>query len=270
MSRRARRSIAASADVRLALSTATGSMPARRTSRPSCSRKVRASITAATRPSPCGSKEQPAGARRERRRHSRHRSARHGKSGAMRRVMGHRLHDAALSPGLFLYAGCYQQLVFSRNCFADEGGDDGSQRHRAYFPDRVEFRTLPRVLSQAAAVSRAEAGDRHRARTSITASAAAPRSGSARRRPSMRRSASSKIASACTISASAPASAPTSTSCTPSWARSTAQNHPRAARGPVGAGILLAAVRGSGWDQAGAEPCAGEGVAGVRGSLRSR
>ena len=41
------------------------------------------------------------------------------------------------------------------------------------------------------------------------------------------------------------------------------QHHSRAARGPVGAGILLAAVRGSRWDQAGAEPCAGEGVVGV-------
>src|SRR5882724_5133781 len=35
-------------------------MPARRTSRPSCRRSVRASITAATRPSPCGSNAQPA------------------------------------------------------------------------------------------------------------------------------------------------------------------------------------------------------------------
>src|SRR6476620_6869319 len=42
------------------LSDAAGSTPARRTSRPSSSRKVRASITAATRPSPCGSKAHPA------------------------------------------------------------------------------------------------------------------------------------------------------------------------------------------------------------------
>src|SRR4030088_2272702 len=54
--------MAASADMRLAFSfwTATGSMPARRTSRPSCRRKLRASITAATRPSPCGSNTHPA------------------------------------------------------------------------------------------------------------------------------------------------------------------------------------------------------------------
>ena len=67
-----------------------------------------------------------------------------------------------------------RQRIAIRNC-SDEGGDDGNQRHRAYFSDRLEFRTLPRVLSQAAAVSRAEAGHRHRRRP-ITASAAAPRS----------------------------------------------------------------------------------------------
>src|SRR5260370_7668209 len=44
----------------------------------------------------------------------------------------------------------------------EEGGPDRSQRHRAYFSDRVEFRTLARVLPQAAAVSRHEAGDRQR------------------------------------------------------------------------------------------------------------
>jgi len=37
-----------------------GSMPARRTSRPSSRRKPRASITTATRPSPCGSNKQAA------------------------------------------------------------------------------------------------------------------------------------------------------------------------------------------------------------------
>ena len=39
----------------------------------------------------------------------------------------------------------------TRDCH--EGGDDGSQRHRAYFSDRLEFRALPRILPQAAAVS---------------------------------------------------------------------------------------------------------------------
>ena len=34
----------------------------------------------------------------------------------------------------------------------DEGQADGSQRHRAYFFDRVEFRALARILPQAAAV----------------------------------------------------------------------------------------------------------------------
>jgi hypothetical protein len=52
--------IAASAELRSAFSATTGSMPASRTSRPSCRRKLRASITAATRPPPCGSKEHPA------------------------------------------------------------------------------------------------------------------------------------------------------------------------------------------------------------------
>ncbi len=47
-----------------------------------------------------------------------------------------------------------------RKC--DEGGDDGNQRHRAYLSDGVELRTLPRILPQAAAVSRAETGDRYR------------------------------------------------------------------------------------------------------------
>jgi hypothetical protein len=32
---------------------------------------------------------------------------------------------------------------FIRNQFDGEGGDDGSQRHRAYFPDRVEFSNAP-------------------------------------------------------------------------------------------------------------------------------
>ena len=41
------------------------------------------------------------------------------------------------------------------------------------------------------------------------------------------------------------------------------QDHPRAARGSMGAGILLAAVRGSRWHQARAQSCAGEGVVGV-------
>src|SRR5258706_2135860 len=41
----------------------------------------------------------------------------------------------------------------NRDCFGDGGKVDGRQRHRAYFSDCVEFRTLPRVLSQASAVS---------------------------------------------------------------------------------------------------------------------
>ena len=41
----------------------------------------------------------------------------------------------------------------TRDCHA--GGDDGNQRHRTYFPHRLELRALPRILSQAAAVSRA-------------------------------------------------------------------------------------------------------------------
>jgi catechol 2,3-dioxygenase-like lactoylglutathione lyase family enzyme len=52
--------------------------------------------------------------------------------------------------------------AFIRNCFGSEGKVDGSKRHRACFSDRVEFRTLSRVLSQAAAVSRHEAGHRYR------------------------------------------------------------------------------------------------------------
>ncbi len=48
----------------------------------------------------------------------------------------------------------------TRDCHA--GGGHGSQRHRTYFPHRLEFRTLPRFLSQAAAVPRAEAGHRYR------------------------------------------------------------------------------------------------------------
>jgi len=52
--------------------------------------------------------------------------------------------------------------LFIRDRPGDEGGPDRSQRHRAYFSDRVEFRTLARVLPQAAAVSRHEAGDRQR------------------------------------------------------------------------------------------------------------
>ena len=80
--------------------------------------------------------------------------------------------------------------------------------------------------------------------------------------PNTRVPPSNKTASACTTSASAPASAPTSMNCTlPRHARR--KNHPRAARGSMGAGILFAAVRGSRWDQARAQSCAGEGVAGV-------
>ena len=45
---------AASAAVRLAASVETGSMPASLMSRPSARRKLRASVIAATRPSPCG------------------------------------------------------------------------------------------------------------------------------------------------------------------------------------------------------------------------
>src|SRR6266852_8677758 len=36
--------------------------------------------------------------------------------------------------------------LFIRDRRGDEGGPDGSQRHRAYFSDRVEFRTLPQIL----------------------------------------------------------------------------------------------------------------------------
>jgi hypothetical protein len=81
----------------------------------------------------------------------------------------------------------------------DEGEADGSQAHRAYFPDRVEFRAFPLtpVID-----------------TEITASADVPQSVSARRRPSTQAARSNKIASACTIYVSAPASAPTSMSCT--------------------------------------------------------
>jgi catechol 2,3-dioxygenase-like lactoylglutathione lyase family enzyme len=40
-------------------------------------------------------------------------------------------------------------------------------------------------------------------------------------------------------------------------------NHPRAARGFLGARLLLAAVRGSRWHPARAQPCAGQGAVGV-------
>jgi uncharacterized membrane protein YkvA (DUF1232 family) len=53
--------------------------------------------------------------------------------------------------------GTAHPWLFIRNRFGYEGQIDGSQRHRAYFPDSVEFRTLSRILPQAAANSWAEA-----------------------------------------------------------------------------------------------------------------
>ena len=47
-------------------------------------------------------------------------------------------------------------------------------------------------------------------------------------------------------------------------------DHPRAARGPMGAGLLFAAVRGSRRHPAGAQPRAGEGTAGVSGRAKPR
>ena len=143
----------------------------------------------------------------------------------------------------------------------DRGGDDGDQWYRARVLDRFQLRARPRILSQAAAVSRAEAGDRHGGRP-ITASADGPRSGSARRQPSIKARHSSRSVSACIICASAPASAPTSMSCT-IFDDTRRQDHPCAARGSMGAGILFDFVRGSRRHQAGAQSCAGEGVLGL-------
>ena len=47
------------------------------------------------------------------------------------------------------------------------------------------------------------------------------------------------------------------------------KDHPRAARGSMGAGILFDPVRRSRWHPAGAQSCAGEGVVGLGHALRS-
>src|SRR5258708_36605511 len=75
---------------------------------------------------------------------------------------GHTLHHAALCPDQLRYAGDPQTRCLSEIVLLTRGGPDGSQRHRAYFSDRVEFRTLARILPKTAAVSWAEAGDRQR------------------------------------------------------------------------------------------------------------
>jgi hypothetical protein len=49
--------------------------------------------------------------------------------------------------------------------------------------------------------------------------------------------------------------------CFPVFAR--CEDHPRAARGSMGTGILFGTVRGSGWNEARAQPCSGEGTFGV-------
>src|SRR6202171_3958941 len=47
------------------------------------------------------------------------------------------------------------------------------------------------------------------------------------------------------------------------------EDHSRAARGSMGAGILLAAVRRSRRNKAGAQSCSGKGIAGYGGGVRS-
>src|SRR5262245_39175770 len=137
--------IADRAAVRFAASSETGSMPASFISRPSARRKLRASRMAATRPSPCTSNAQGAAIAAL--------TAASDVSAATRAARIRRM-----APGL--YANGMGQAETIRN--RAEGGDDGDQRHCAYLSDRGEFRALAQFLSQAAAASRAEAGDRFR------------------------------------------------------------------------------------------------------------
>src|SRR5262245_10392760 len=110
--------IADSAAVRFAASSETGSMPASLISRPSERRKLRASITAATRPSPCASNAQGAAI-----------AALPAASDASAAWRAARIRRMA--PGL--YADDIGQADTTRNCA--EGGDDGGQRHRTYLSD---------------------------------------------------------------------------------------------------------------------------------------
>src|SRR5690348_5019019 len=115
--------MADSAALRFAASAETGSMPASLISRPSVKRKLRASVMAATRPSPCVSNE-------------------HGAASAPLLATSH---VSAASEAVRirlnvsgLYAGDIGKAKAIRN--RAQGGDDGDQWHRAYLSDRGEFR----------------------------------------------------------------------------------------------------------------------------------
>src|SRR6185369_3783528 len=106
--------MADSAAVRLAASAETGSMPASLISRPSVRRKLRASVMAATRPSPCASNEQGAAS-----------ASPLATSQAIAASEAVRIRLSAWG----LYAGDIGKAKTIRN--RAQGGDDGDQWHRA-------------------------------------------------------------------------------------------------------------------------------------------
>ena len=162
-------------------------------------------------------------------------------------------HDAAL------FRLCCGMLDVPGNTTRDcqAGGGHGSQRHRTYFSDRLEFPNARANSTETAAVSRAEAGHRHR--HDLLLRRRTHRGRDQRAVAGACRAAFEQSASACIISAFAPASAPTSTNCTASLL-ARCEDHSRAARGSMGAGILFAAVRRSRRDQAGLNHVPGKGL----------
>src|SRR5205814_10585371 len=104
-------------------------MPARRTSQPSSSRNVRASITAATRPSPCVSNAHPA------------------EPAGAAAATSTKLHvdiAARMRAGVWVMTLRYVWINYCMLTIRhDEGEAGGSRRHCAHFSDRVDFGTLP-------------------------------------------------------------------------------------------------------------------------------